>query len=272
MKVALVQTHLFWENRKKNLEHFSALLKNIKGADLIILPEMFTSGFSMNTETVAERSGAETLDWLKNEARKKKAVICGSTAVKQGKFNYNRLFWVQPEGTVKSYDKRHLFRMGKEDEHYKAGKKKLLVQYKGWKFCPLICYDLRFPVWSRNKFRFKKPAPGTKPSPSGSWDYDVLIYVANWPDVRAYPWKQLLIARAIENQCYVIGVNRVGKDGNGIDHAGISLCISPKGEIIHEATAHKQSVALIDLDKGSLEKFRHVFPAGLDADAFSINF
>ncbi|MBL7919508.1 MAG: amidohydrolase [Bacteroidia bacterium] len=258
MKVTIIQTHLFWEDRKKNLSHFDALLDKLKGpTDLIILPEMFTTGFSMDPAKVAEDHLTVTYKWLQQKAKEKNAVFCGSVAIKDtGKF-YNRLHWIEPNGNSSFYDKRHLFRMAKEDEKYTAGNKKIIKQIKEWNIMPLVCYDLRFPVWSRN---FKDHQP----------QYDVLIYVANWPEVRSYPWKQLLIARAIENQCYVIGLNRVGKDGNDYNHSGDSMIINPRGEVINQPKANEENMETITLDKTYLEDFRKLFPVGLDADDFEL--
>jgi omega-amidase len=264
MKVTLIQTQLFWEDRKKNLEHFDTCIASIKEqTDLIILPEMFTTGFSMKPEKVAEPSNGEALAWMKQKAAEKKAIITGSVAVEENKNYYNRLFWVEPNGTVSTYDKRHLFRMAKEDSHYKAGAKKIIKQINEWKICPLVCYDLRFPVWSRN--HFKKTSENSTEA-----QYDVLIYVANWPETRNYAWKQLLIARAIENQCYVIGLNRVGKDGNDFSHSGDSVVLNPRGEVISMTRANEESIETVILDRGYLEEFRKIFPVGLDADGFEI--
>jgi len=261
MKVTYIQTRLHWEDREKNLSHFDALINSIKEeTNLILLPEMFTTGFSMNPKKTAEPANGSTLKWMQQKAKEKNAVICGSVAVKDRENYFNRLFWVQPNGEFYTYNKRHLFSMGKEDEHFKAGAKKLIAHYEAWNFCPLVCYDLRFPVWSRNKFKSKE----------GTWDYDVLIYVANWPEARTYPWKQLLIARAIENQCYVIGVNRIGKDGNGISHAGESLVIEPKGTVISKPNTNQECIETLSLDKILLDEFRTAFPVGRDGDAFSV--
>lgn len=264
MKVTLVQTHLYWEDRNKNLAHFDTLLNSLKEeTDLIVLPEMFTTGFSMNPERVAELWNGESLAWLKEKAKQKNAVLTGSVAVEENGNYYNRLFWVRPDGTFETYDKRHLFRMAKEDAHYSAGSKKIITGLNGWKICPLVCYDLRFPVWSRNHF--------TKTSEkSCDAEYDVLIYVANWPEVRNYPWKQLLIARAIENQCYVVGVNRIGKDGNDFSHSGDSVVINPRGEIISKTAAHAESIETVELKMDYLTEFRKLFPVGLDADPFKL--
>ena len=234
MKVTIIQTHLFWEDRKKNLSHFDALLDKLKGpTDLIILPEMFTTGFSMDPAKVAEDHLTVTYKWLQQKAKEKNAVFCGSVAIKDtGKF-YNRLHWIEPNGNSSFYDKRHLFRMAKEDEKYTAGNKKIIKQIKEWNIMPLVCYDLR-------------------------------------PEVRSYPWKQLLIARAIENQCYVIGLNRVGKDGNDYNHSGDSMIINPRGEVINQPKANEENMETITLDKTYLEDFRKLFPVGLDADDFEL--
>lgn len=258
MKITFIQTRLHWEDRDKNLEHFTSLIDSIKEpTDLIVLPEMFTTGFSMNPEKIAEPHQTLSFEWLKKKAAEKKAVITGSIAIEENGKYYNRLHWAQPNGEVDFYDKRHLFRLAKEDEKYTMGQQKILKKINDWKIQPLICYDLRFPVWSRN-FKDQQPV------------YDVLIYVANWPEVRNYPWKQLLIARAIENQCYVIGVNRIGKDGNGFEHSGDSVVINPRGEIVSKTKAHEESVETVTLDKNYLEEFRKVFPVGLDSDNFKL--
>lgn len=258
MKVTLVQTQLHWENREKNISHFNNLLGNLKDeTNLVVLPEMFTTGFTMNPEKNAEAANGETLAWLKQKATEKKAVITGSVAVNENKNYYNRLFWVEPSGNFSIYNKRHLFRMANEEQHYTPGDKKLITPINGWNFCAQVCYDLRFPVWSRNTFNSDK-----------GWQYDVLVYVANWPEIRSYPWKQLLIARAIENQCYVVGLNRIGKDGNGYDHSGDSVVINPRGEIISKTKPHEESIETVYLDRAYLDEYRKIFPVGWDADGF----
>ncbi len=263
MKVTLIQTSLHWEDRQKNLAHFDTLVNSIsEPTDLIVLPEMFTTGFTMNPAKFADPLNGPGLQWMAKKAKEKNAALCGSVAVGDGKYYYNRLFWVEPNGSVSTYDKRHLFRMAGEDKHYAMGTQKIIKPLKEFNFCPLVCYDLRFPVWSRNSFK------KTNGLPTAS--YDVLIYVANWPEVRSYPWKQLLIARAIENQCYVIGVNRIGKDGNDISHAGDSVVINPRGEIISKTKANEESVETVTLDKAYLEDYRRAFPVGLDSDDFRI--
>jgi omega-amidase len=263
MKITIVQTDLAWENREQNLAHFRSLVTRISETQLIILPEMFTTGFTMSPEKNAEASNGEALAFLRETARSRKCTITGSVSVEDAGKYFNRLFWVSPDGAVAQYDKRHLFRLAKEDTHYCAGTKKLIVQLDGWQFCPMICYDLRFPVWSRNRFR-------KSGDPVNSWEYDVLIYVANWPQARINHWKHLLVARAIENQCYVVGVNRIGIDGNGYAHPGASMVINPRGEIIGTCEDHKQEIKTIVLDRNYLDGYRKIFPAGMDSDDFSI--
>ncbi|MFO0356859.1 MAG: amidohydrolase [Sphingobacteriaceae bacterium] len=260
MNISIIQTYLFWEEVDNNLTHFERIISSIKDkTDVIVLPEMFTTGFTMDPEKNAENHLGKGFEFMKKMAAQKNAIVTGSISTKENSSYYNRLYWVQPNGEHDQYDKRHLFRMAKEDEHYKPGSNKIIKQVNGWNVCPLVCYDLRFPVWSRNRFK------------NGKWDYDVLIYVANWPEVRNYPWKQLLIARAIENQCYVVGVNRIGKDGNEFAHSGDSMVINPRGEIISKTAAHTESIETITLDRAYLDEFRKVFPAGLDADDFTLN-
>jgi omega-amidase len=261
MKLSLIQTSLVWENQEANREQLGVLIDSIKEAtDLIVLPEMFTTGFTMKPELFAEAiESSKTLTWLKEKAQQKNCVITGSASIKEENNYYNRLFWVQPTGNIHTYDKRHLFRVGQEHLHYTAGTKRLITQIKEWTICPQVCYDLRFPVWSRNRF--------TENKDNGvSAEYDVLLYIANWPEVRSYPWKHLLIARAIENQCYVIGLNRVGVDGNGIGHSGDSIIVNPRGEVIHALPLNERCVYTTTLDKQYLLDFRKAFPVGLDAD------
>lgn len=256
LKITLIQSDLFWENKEKNLEQFSKKIDAItETTDLIVLPEMFSTGFSMSPKKLAEGMNGETVSWLKEKAREKKCVVTGSFICEEDGNYFNRLMWVNPDGSYSKYDKRHLFSMGDEHNHYAAGDEKLIVKYKDWKICPLICYDLRFPVWARN----------TKDD-----SYDVLIYVANWPERRSYPWKTLLLARAIENQCYVIGSNRVGVDGNDISHSGDSAVINPKGEIISKLKPNEQATETITLSYAELAEFRKQFPAIQDADKFEI--
>ena len=255
LKITIVQTSLHWEQKEANRAHFSNLLKGLSAgdSDLIVLPEMFTTGFTMNAAAMAEPVSGPTLDWMKVLAREKAAVVTGSYIVAENGKYHNRLVWMRADGSYETYDKRHLFRMAYEQDTYAIGGNKIIVDLKGWRVCPLICYDLRFPVWSRNKS-----------------NYDLLIYVANWPERRAYPWKQLLIARAIENQCYVVGVNRIGKDEHDVTHSGDSVVLNAKGEPISKTETHQESVETVSISMTELEEFRKHFPVGMDADDFEI--
>ncbi|MFZ6050362.1 amidohydrolase [Halocola ammonii] len=262
LKITLIQTKLHWENPKENRTHFGRLLGEIPDdSDLILLPEMFTTGFTMNPEKYAEpfSQNMPTLEFLRKFAKSKDAVISGSVSTEDSAKYYNRLFWVRPDGSFSFYDKRHLFTFAEEDKHYSGGDKKIIEEIKGWKILPLTCYDLRFPVWSRNRLVDGKP------------EYDLLTYVANWPAARSAPWSQLLPARANENQAYVAGLNRVGKDGNGIDHSGDSIVISPKGETISAAKPNEEQIFSAVLSREDLERFREKFPVLHDGDDFSLN-
>jgi omega-amidase len=261
LKITLVQSIQHWESIEKNISMFDSKLDSITGpTDLIVLPEMFSTGFTMNAEGMAEEMSGKSMQWLKKKAHEKGCVIMGSLVMHDnGKF-YNRLVWMRPDGTYEAYDKRHLFRMANEHQHYTAGAKRIIVDLKGWKICPLVCYDLRFPAWSRNKFTGADHAPS----------FDCLIYIANWPERRNHHWKSLLPARAIENQCYVIGVNRVGKDGKDIDYSGDSVALTPKGEVISSIEPHEEKTETVTLSWSELEEYRKAFPVGMDADSFEI--
>jgi len=241
--------------------------------EIVVLPEMFSTGFSMQPKKLAETMEGRTLQWMKQVAAKKKIILTGSLIIKDAvpplppeglgdEAYYNRLVWVLPNGQVGWYDKRHLFAYGDEDQHYTPGKKRLISSVNGWRINLLICYDLRFPVWSRQS-----------PPPSGEVgrgpEYDVLIYVANWPERRINAWTTLLRARAIENQCYVIGVNRTGEDGNKIHYTGGSMAIDPLGEILYHKK-DEEEIFTVSLDKSVLEKAREKFPFWRDADRFRI--
>lgn len=252
LTITLIQSALHWQNKAANFEKNERIFETLGKTDLVILPEMFTTGFTMQPEQLAEDFPGESVDWMATQARRLNAVITGSIAVRESGHYYNRLIWMRPSGEYETYDKRHLFRMAGEDKHYSAGQKRLIVEYKGWRICPLVCYDLRFPVWSRNRN-----------------DYDLLIYVANWPRVRRDPWRALLPARAIENLCYVVGVNRVGEDGNGFAHSGDSMVIGPKGNSLFHS-ADEEISPTITLSSEALIKFRERFPAHKDADDFVI--
>lgn len=256
LKVTIIQSDLHWENKEENLRMFAQKIDAIEEAtDLIVLPEMFTTGFSMQPEKFAEPMTGATLSWLRQKAQKKKCVITASFICEENGNYFNRLVWMKPDGSFSTYDKRHLFSMGDENNHYASGKKKIIEEIKGWKICPLICYDLRFPSWARN----------SKNNP-----YDLLIYVANWPERRNHPWKTLLLARAIENQCYVVGLNRVGNDGNQIYHSGDSAVINPKGEVISKTKANDESTETVELSHAELQEFRKQFPVLNDADDFEL--
>ncbi len=256
LTITLIQTALHWENAEKNLEHFDLKINEInEPTDIIVLPEMFTTAFTMSPEKFAEEHGGKGLQWMIQKAIDRRCVVIGSISVKDNNHFFNRLYWAKPDGTYEMYDKRHLFRMGNEHQHYTAGSEKLLINYKGWKICPLVCYDLRFPVWSRNR---------------QDNAYDLAIYIANWPEVRAYPWKQLLIARAIENQAYVVGLNRIGNDGNNIPHSGDSCVINPRGEIISSIPSHEDRIETQTLSFTYLQEFKKIFPVMLDGDEFEI--
>ncbi len=268
LKITIIQSNLHWENKEENKIMFSQKIDSITDkTDLIVLPEMFTTGFSMKPKQFAESMDGYTVEWMKEQAKKKNCIITGSfICVEDGNY-FNRLLWVNPDGSYSIYDKRHLFRMANEDSHYTAGQKKIVVELNGWKICPLVCYDLRFPVWSRNTLIRYNAAY----KDDIQYEYDVLIYVANWPEVRSYPWKTLLLARAIENQCYVVGLNRVGNDGNTIYHSGDSAIVNAKGMIISRTKPHDESVETVLLNYDELHSFRKSFPAMLDADTFEIN-
>ena len=225
-----------------------------KRVDLIVLPEMFTTGFSMNADKLAQEMGGPSVRWMRAKAGKKKCCIMGSMIIRESGRYYNRLIWAEPDGGVVTYDKRHLFRYAGEDKVYSPGKTNITVKVGGWCVRPFICYDLRFPVWTRN----------------GDDRYDVAVFIANWPRKRAQHWKRLLQARAIENQCYVIGVNRVGEDGNGHSYSGDSMVIGPGGDIFFHSEDQPCSHTAI-LAHTPLESYRNVFPAWKDADRFSIH-
>ena len=254
LKITVLQAYLFWENIDKNLQNIALRLSSIREkTDLIILPEMFNTGFSMNVDALAEPMNGKTMQWMTQLARKYNCVITGSLIITEnGKF-YNRLIWMTADGTYQCYDKRHLFALGKEHQTYTAGTKRLIVELNGWKICPVVCYDLRFPVWLRNK----------------DAAYDILLVVANWPEKRALHWRTLIPARAVENQSYVIGVNRVGEDGNQIAHSGDTMIIDPLGETLYHA-APKEEIFTLTLKKEQLETVRQRFPFWKDADHFNI--
>lgn len=259
LNIIYLQTDIKWEDRKSNLEMLGRKINNIpEDTELIILPEMFDTGFSMEPERLTGDQEDRTLEWMKETAGFFNTALCGSTIAFENGCYYNRFYWIYPDGTALYYDKKHLFRMGREPQHYSAGTEKTIIEYHGWKILPLICYDLRFPVWSMNTVINEHPV------------FDLLIYVANWPDSRKDVWKTLLKARALENQSYCIGVNRVGKDGNNLQYSGDSIAFSPKGKPIIQSTPYIEDTAYFSLDKKELDKFRKKFPVNLDWDQFEI--
>lgn len=260
LNITLVQANLLWENATMNLKHFESLFEKISGTDLIILPEMFTTGFTMESKSFADFMEGKSVNWMRSQSQKKEAVITGSLIIEdEGKF-FNRLIWMQPDGELNYYDKRHLFSLAGEEKHYEAGKRKIFPEIHEWKILPLICYDLRFPVWSRQSPPFTE---------LGSHPYDLLLYVANWPQRRIYAWQQLLIARAIENQCFVAGVNRVGDDGNGVEHSGHSAIINAMGEKLIEIVG-EESVIQHTLSFENLSRVRENLPFLNDRDEFEL--
>ncbi len=254
LKVTTIQTHLFWEDVQRNLVNFELKIKNITEAtDVIVLPEMFTTGFSMKPSQFAEKMDGETIKWMVKMASLRDALVIGSIIVEEeGRF-VNRLLAVHSDGKIDYYDKRHLFAMAGEHHDYTAGEKRLIIDYKRWRLNPLICYDLRFPVWSRNLN-----------------DYDVQIYVANWPEKRSFHWNVLLQARAIENQAYVIGVNRIGKDGNDYAHSGDTCVFDPLGVRVSFTNPNEDKTETVVLVKEELGKVRKSLPFMQDGDKFTI--
>ncbi len=254
LNLALIQTNVLWENIEQNIANFNAKIDSLSSnIDLVILPEMFATGFSMQPQNCAESMDGMSVMWMKETAIKKQIAIVGSLIIKENEHYYNRLLFVYPTGEMETYDKRHLFSYGGEDKMYSAGNKRLIVNYKGWKICPLICYDLRFPVWSRNTANF-----------------DILIYVANWPKPRINAWDALLKARAIENICYTIGVNRVGEDANNLEYIGHSQVNDMLGNEIAKSQVETETIIECALDKNLLNKTRNKLQFLNDKDSFSI--
>ena len=251
INVTLIQSDIIWEDRISNLKKYQEKINQIESTDLIILPEMFTTGFSMSPKGISENMNGETIKWMKQNAHKMNSAICGSIIIEEDSKYFNRFIWVNPDGSIHHYDKRHLFSFAGENENYTAGSEKIIIEYKGWKICPLVCYDLRFPVWSRNVE-----------------DYEVLIYVANWPSKRKSAWRSLLVARAIENQCYVIGVNRVGEDGKSVLYNGDTSLINALGETLY-INSQCEDIFTTSLSRVDLKKIRNTFPFLKDKDNFN---
>lgn len=255
LQVALIQPDIVWKSPRENLLKYSEMLTALDDpVDLIVLPEMFPTGFCTEPEGLAERMDGDTVRWMKRTAESLQCAVAGSLIIRDNRRFFNRLIFIDPFGNLTWYDKRHLFRMGGEEVKFSAGKNRLIVPLKGWRICFQICYDLRFPVWSRNRD-----------------NYDVLVYVSNWPAARSDVWHTLLRARAIENQSYVIGVNRTGTDGNGISYIGESMVIHPKGNISGEIKVSEAPVKTVTLSREELRDFRKKFPVWKDRDEFEIN-
>jgi omega-amidase len=259
LTITTIQSNLFWEDKQANMQMLQQKIDSITDkTEIVILPEMFTTGFSMQPELFAETMDGETVEWMKMVSNKNGIVLTGSVMIEEAGKYFNRLIWMLPNGQFGYYDKRHLFAYGEEDKHYSSGNKRLIASVKGWKINLQVCYDLRFPVWARQQPK------------DGAAEYDVLIYVANWPERRSHAWKTLLCARAIENQCYVVGVNRVGDDAKNIHYSGNSLVIDPMGQVLYHM-AEDEDINTITLSKEKLEEVRTRFPFLNDADDFIIN-
>lgn len=259
--ITIIQSNLFWEDKAANLAMFEEKINNIKNpSEIVILPEMFSTGFSMNTENLAETMDGNTIQWMQKIAQQKKIILTGSLIIKEDNKFYNRSIWMLPNKQIGYYDKRHCFSYANEHKHYTPGNKRLIASVKGWKLNLQICYDLRFPVWAR-----QTPNEENK----GEAEYDVLLYVANWPQRRNTAWKTLLAARAIENQCYVIGVNRVGEDGNNIYYSGDSMIVSPLGEVLYYKE-NEEDIFTIELKREDLQNIRSKFSFLSDGDFFKI--
>ena len=271
LTITTLQTNLAWENKNANLQLLGKKINGLQEkTEIVVLPEMFSTGFSMQPKLFAETMEGETVQWMKEISSSNKIILTGSLIIEENDQFYNRLIWMLPNGEFGYYDKRHLFGLAQEDKYYTAGNKRLIASVKGWKINLQICYDLRFPLWARNRIvPIEKPmeeepqtSPDTRP------EFDVLLYVANWPERRSHAWKTLLCARAIENQCYVIGVNRVGVDGNNVSHSGNSLVIDPLGEVLYHM-ADEEDIFTITLQKEWLNDVRKKFPFWKDADDFN---
>ena len=258
LNLCLVQPDIIWEQPEANFRKTEKLLERLtQQPDLIVLPEMFATGFTMNAACAQPEQGS-ILQWMQQTAQRLQCTITGSAMIRQEQSLYNRLFWVNADGQYQCYDKRHLFRFGLEHRYYAAGSQKIITELKGWKFLPLVCYDLRFPVWARNRYL------------NENFEYDCLIYMANWPHKRAHHWQGLLFARAVENLAYCAGVNRSGTDGNGLFHSGNSLLIDPTGTITQTLSDNEEGITETTLDAGILSTWRASFNAAKDWDEFEL--
>jgi predicted amidohydrolase len=258
LRVGIVQAATVWRDAAANRGLYGDLVRPLAGrCDLIVLPETFTSGFGGTETSEPEDMGGPTVAWMAALSREVGAVVTGSIAIREGGHRYNRLLWMRPDGSHAHYDKRHLFRYAGEHERYSAGRERLVVEVRGWRVCPLVCYDLRFPVYSRNRVR------------DGAFDYDLVLYVANWPAPRHLAWRTLLRARAIENLACAVGVNRTGIDGERLEYLGGSAVVTPDGEAVVELDGQPQ-VATCTLSRAALDAHRARYPFHLDADRFEL--
>ncbi len=258
LKVTLVQTELIWEDAEGNIQQFGEKLQRVSDTDLVVLPEMFTTGFTMNPQSLSETMDGKTVTWMQVTAQTQKFVLCGSVIIEESGHFFNRFIAAYPDGSLKTYDKKHLFGLAGEDKPYQAGTDRLVMEIKGWIILPLICYDLRFPVWARSQKSENIP-----------WEYDVLLYVANWPKPRVKAWDTLLQARAIENQAYCVGVNRIGLDGNQVEYNGHSAVYDYGGEPMLIPT-EDDCLRTAVLSKTDLHNFREKLPFQKDADGFEL--
>ncbi|MBS7457548.1 amidohydrolase [Coralloluteibacterium stylophorae] len=262
LRVSLVQGATRWHDPAGNREYYGGLIAPLAGAtDLVVLPETFTSGFSNDAIDRAEDMDGPTVAWIRDQARRLDAAVTGSVQLRVGGEVFNRMLFATPDGALSTYDKRHLFRYANEHRRYAAGRARLTLDWRGWRICPLVCYDLRFPVFARNRYDVERP---------GQLDYDLLLFVANWPVARRVPWQTLLRARAIENLACVAGVNRVGRDGNGLEYAGDSAVIDGKG-MAQVELGRQEQVVTTTLSRAGLDAFRAEFPAQLDQDRFVLD-
>ena len=251
--ITAIQTHLYWKKRDKNIVHFNNLINQIDNTDIILLPELFNTAFSINDSNLAEEMNGKTISWMKLKSEEKNCAISGTLLIKENNKIYNRLIWISKGGTLYTYDKYHLFSLIKEEKYITKGEKRIIIEEQGWKFCPLICYDLRFPVFSRNNI-----------------DYDVLIYLASWPVKRIDAWSALLKARSIENQCYTIGVNRIGEDGNGVLFNGNSKVFDAFGKELCSGIANQEKILKVEICKEKLQLQRRQMNFLKDRDIFTI--
>ena len=271
LKFTIIQTALAWEDKGANLEALSKkILGIVEPTEIIVLPEMFTTGFSMQPALFAETMEGPTIQWMRRLSELKKSIITGSIIIEENGNYYNRLIWMLPNGQLGYYDKRHLFAFAGEDEFYSEGNKRLIASVKGWKINLQVCFDLRFPVWARQQLTSSTLEAKAENANAANLEYDVLLYVANWPEKRNHAWKTLLTARAIENQCYTIGVNRIGLDGKNIMHSGDSMVVGPLGEVLYHC-AYEEDIFHITLQKEELTKAREQFPFWKGADFFKIS-